>query len=198
MKTLLSTFIIAVSYQVCFSQSDLTQTSSVSLKNELGIDYEGNQSLLSAYYLRYLDKRDKFAVYGQMGFPTTTNAHKNFALKTGALWHYKPSGKSLTLGLAFFYQRIDQNGVYYTSTPPSIVNYTKDGFQMSLAPEIGYTILVNEKIRIYPYFVPVAYTYTDGNDTRTNSATGTTEVTPLEKYQADIAQSFGLKIGLRF
>jgi hypothetical protein len=167
-----------------------------SLKNEVGLDGEFDKSIISVYYLRYLDVNNKYAVFGQVGGPLTVNAHKNYALSVGGMWHLKPTGKSVTIGLKFYYEKINQQGEFFDGV--GLEYYSKDGYELTIAPELGYTLLVNDKIRIYPYIVPFAYSHIGGTDTRTFNYNSEKHVSELSDKQSTISQSLGVKVGIRF
>ena len=189
--------LIALLGQVVFSQeSDSVTRVSPSFSNEIGIDGEFDKNIVSLYYLRYLDKNNKYAAFLQLGGPLTVNTHKNFAVSIGGMWHLKPEGKSLTVGLKFYYLHIREEGSFYDGI--GLENYSKQGYELSIAPEIGYTFLISNKIRIYPYVVPFAYSHIVGTDTRTKSYNSTKKEINLSDAQSSISQSFGIKVGLRF
>tara|TARA_B100000809_G_scaffold1765_1_gene2027 strand:+ start:396 stop:1037 length:642 start_codon:yes stop_codon:yes gene_type:complete len=189
-------FISSVAQAVFCQSLDTVTVKSYSFKNEIGIDGEFEKSIISLYYLMYLDKKNKYTVFAQIGGPLTPNAHKNFAVSVGSMWHLKPTGKSLTVGLKFYYEHIRQEGEFFDNV--GLEYYTKKGYELSIAPEVGYTFLLHDKIRIYPYLVPFAYSYVVGTDTRTVSYNSTVQVSDLSDEQGTISQSGGIKVGIRF
>lgn len=195
MKILYITFFFSVffSVHVGYGQEELIPKS---LKNEIGFDGEFEKGIISIYYLRYLGAHRKYALFGQIGGPLSVNTHENYALSIGGMWHLKPEGKSLTVGLKLYYERISQKGGFFDGV--GLEYYSKDGYELTFAPEIGYTFLINDKIRIYPYIVPFAYSYIDGTDTRTFNYNSEKHVSDLSEEQSTISQSVGVKIGVRF
>jgi hypothetical protein len=181
--------------QVVFSQEqDTVQT--VNLRNEIGIDGEFNRSIISVYYSHYLGQQNKFNIFGQVGGSLNANAIKNYTLATGGQWFLKPSGKSLTVGVKLYYHNINEQGQFFDGI--GVEYYSKKGYELSIAPEIGYTFLIQDKIRIYPYIVPFAYSYVSGTDTRTYNYNSEEHIINLSDEQSTISQSLGIKVGLRF
>ena len=185
--------------QSLFSQSKdsiISSKETVFFQNELGVDAELDKSIISIYYKRYFGKRNKFAGFVQLGGPVTVNTYQNFVVSMGGMWHLNPEGKSLTVSIKLYYQNIRQEGEFFDGI--GVEYYDKEGYEFSFAPEFGYTFLIKDRLSIYPYVVPFAYSQVVGTDTRTYSYNSTVNETDLSAEQSTISQSLGLKIGLRF
>lgn len=173
--------------------------------NEAGIDVSSNQWTTSVYFKKFWGNAGIISSHIQFGAPLNVNNLRNFAFTIGSNWYLKSVGESLSIGLLFQVQKIHEEGLLYDSdptpnTPPGPYKYSNKGYQLTLAPEIGWNFLVKDFISIYPYIVPVAAYYVDGDNTKeyiANSDATSTE--PLDKgIRANLGQSIGAKISLRF
>jgi hypothetical protein len=182
---------------VTFGAYSQTDSSNVTfLDNEIGVDGELDKSIVSAYYLRFFGKKNKVAAFAQLGGSLAENATKNYAFSLGGLWHLKPNGKSLTIGLKLYYQNISVDSEYYDGI--GLTYSSQKGYELSVAPEFGYTFLIKDKIRIYPYVVPFAYSYVSGDNTKKYNYNSQVDVTDLSDTRSTISQSAGIKVGFRF
>ena len=194
-------------YQILLSVFSITfsSTNYAQYYNEFGIDISSNQYTSSVYFKKYWGNSAKFSSQLQFGAPATTINLHNLAITFGSNWYLKDEGKKLSFGAILQVQRIDEKGYINDNDPSAYApqgpfHYKNKGFQITLAPEVGWNFTLSNAIYFYPYLIPFAATYIDGTSTKDYVVDQNAKTTsPLnEGIRASLAQSIGLKLGFRF
>ena len=173
--------------------------------NELGINFSSNQYITSIYFKKYWGNSAKTSSQIQFGTPaTTTNLH-NFSMTIGSNWYLKEGGKKLSIGVICQVQRINESG-YINETDPTAgapqgpFYYENKGYQLTVAPELGWNFTLSKAVYFHPYAIPLALDFINGTTTKDytvdpNAKSSSSLDTGI---RTSLAQSLGIKLGFRF